>query len=160
MNATPTAFEKRIQLRKARGEDKQAIVRISRSTVNFVVEEEWLDDLVKTNTHTVIVAVHDSHVVGFLIFVVREDGVYITHMAVEATLRRNGIGKILMRKLMNDLQDHGKNSIKMVVDTNDVQCLDFCKAVGFRSVGVMNNYYERGKAAQMLSFDTSAVRHR
>ena len=85
MNATPTAFEKRIQLRKARGEDKQAIVRISRSTVNFVVEEEWLDDLVKTNTHTVIVAVHDSHVVGFLIFVVREDGVYICASSIKSS---------------------------------------------------------------------------
>lgn len=154
---TPTDFEKRIVLRKAKGEDKQAIVRISHSTVNFVVEEDWLDGLVKENSHTVIVAVHGSLVVGFLIFVVRDDGVYVTHMAVEETLRRNGIGTALMSKVVNDLQDHGKNNINMVVDCSDAQCLHFCKSIGFRSVGVLNNYYERGKSAQMLRFDKSAV---
>lgn len=157
MNTT-SQVEKRVQLRLARGEDKAAIVAISRSTVNFVVEEDWLDELIQGSSHAVLVAVHGSLVVGFLIFVVRDDGVYITHMAVHESFRRCGVGSALMGKIKNEMQDHGKHQLCMVVESSDKQCLDFCTAMGFRSVSLLSDYYGRGQSARLLCYEKQSMK--
>ncbi|OPZ91961.1 MAG: putative acetyltransferase [bacterium ADurb.Bin425] len=80
-------------------------------------------------------------------------------MAVHESFRRCGIGSALMGKIKNEMQDHGKHQLCMVVESSDKQCLDFCTAMGFRSVSLLTDYYGRGQSARLLCYEKQSTRH-
>lgn len=147
----------RFRIRKAALADKAAILHINNMVLDCPFEDDWLDRLLVESPDKVLVAVRDEVVLGFLTFICREEGVYITYMAVDSEFQRCGIGRALLKKVIDALPDHGKNQIRLHVKASNLAAISFYEAAGFRPAAQLNNYYGKGKSAYLMRFDTHSL---
>ncbi len=147
----------RFRIRKAAMADKAAILKINNAVLDCPFEEDWLDRILAESPDKVLVAVREETVLGFLTFICREEGVYITYMGVDSEIQRCGIDKALLKKVIDALPDHGKNQIRLHVKASNLAAISFYEAAGFRPAAQINNYYGKGKPAFLMRFDTHSL---
>ena len=88
-------------------------------------------------------AEHGKHVIIEKPLCLNMDEADLMNLAVDPTLRRQGVARALLISLMARLYDRGARSLTLDARVGNVPALALYAALGFEIVGRRKNYYEK-----------------
>ena len=89
-----------------------------------------------------MVAEHDDHVIGFMIYELQKTRIHVLNFAVAPAYRRSGVGSQMIAKLTAKLSSQRRNRIQLEVRETNLAAQVFFRGNGFRAVSVLRSYYD------------------
>jgi ribosomal-protein-alanine N-acetyltransferase len=89
-----------------------------------------------------MVAEHEDRVVGFMIYELHKTRLHVLNFAVNDDYRRRGIGQQMVAKLISKLSLERRTRIVLEVRETNLAAQLFFRALGFRAVSVLRDYYD------------------
>lgn len=83
----------------------------------------------------------DGRVLGYLCLWEIADELHITNIAVHATCRRQGIGRELLRGVLDDARQRKLRLVVLEVRPSNTEARTLYEAFGFRIIGRRRGYY-------------------
>jgi ribosomal-protein-alanine N-acetyltransferase len=132
----------RIHIRWMIRRDMPEVLDIERLAFEFPwFEEEFIRCLRQRNCIG-MVAEHAERVVGFMIYELHKTRLHILNFAVAADLRRRGIGRQMIEKLIGKLSSQRRTRITLEVRETNVAAQLFFREAGFRATSVLHDFYD------------------
>lgn len=98
-----------------------------------------------------VVAKLNNEIVGFGGIINTLDQMEITNIVVKKSLRNQGIGNALLRRLIVLSREHGKNMIFLEVNANNLCAIKLYEKNGFQRVGLRKKYYNNADDAILMN---------
>ena len=133
-----------IHIEPAAVADAKAIAAIHRSAFNRGWSDSEIEDLLRDETVTVLVARRIGRprsVLGFVILRVAADEAEVLSIAVAEAARRSGIGRLLMDEASRHLYAERIALLFLEVDETNAAAFKLYDSMGFRTVGRRDAYY-------------------
>jgi ribosomal-protein-alanine N-acetyltransferase len=89
-----------------------------------------------------LVADNGNQVVGFIIYDPQNTELHVVNVAVAPNMRRQGIGKLLMSRLVHALYYTNRAAITLEVRETNVPAQLFFQSNGFKETHILRNHYE------------------
>lgn len=142
----------RVMVRRMREEDIPDVVRISEENFSTEAwgEAAFRRELASPHSHP-FVAVVNQKVVGYVVVWILYDEGTIMTLAVDRSMWGKGIGKELMRFLLNFLRGKVKK-VLLDVRKSNVRAIRLYQRFGFRIVGERPRYYSDGENALLMEY--------
>lgn len=132
----------KVQIRWLIRRDMAEVLEIERASFEFAwTEEDFLCCLRQRNCIG-MVAEAAGEIVGFMIYELHKDRLRILNFAVGTTVRRQGVGGQMVRRLIDKLSQQRRKEIVLDVRESNLAAQLFFKSQGFKATGVLRNYYE------------------
>ncbi len=87
------------------------------------------------------VAKKEQEIVGYLVCQVVENEAELHNIAVSKKYQRQGIGKILLQKLVGDLKQKNVSETFLMVRASNIPAQKLYESFGFNKIGLRPNYY-------------------
>lgn len=140
--STMTAPRLQCHLRWMLRQDLPAVVAIESDSFDFPWSEEEFIRCLRHRTSFGLVAEHSERVVGYALYEVRPQSVWVLNLAVHPHYRRQGIGRQLLSKLLGNLNSYRRRTLRgMVVETNLPAQL-FLRSAGLKAIRLKPRPYE------------------
>ena len=137
----PRLEASRTQIRWLIRRDMDDVLAIERASFQFPwTEEEFLCCLRQRNCIGTVAEL-DHRIVGFIIYELHKSLLRILNFAVAPDVRRNGIGKQMVQRLIDKLSQQRRNEIVLEVRETNVPAQLFFASSGFRAVTVLRGHY-------------------
>ena len=119
---------------------------------NLDDSKEGIDKFLRRNPNTCFVAEVDNEISGVII--AGNDGRrgYIYHTAVSTKFRKQGIGRILVKKAVESLKEEGINKVALVVFERNEKGNKFWEKLGFTAREDL--VYRNKSITEMIRLDT------
>jgi [ribosomal protein S18]-alanine N-acetyltransferase len=101
-------------------------------------------------THRGWVAERDGAIIGFLVARALSGEMEILNLAVASSIRRQGVGAVLLREALSWAGQSGATRAFLEVRASNAAARQFYEAHGFASAGVRPNYYRDPVEAALL----------
>jgi len=145
--------QKKVQVRKAKTEDLEKIHQIAKQSFKEPYPLQLLKQIHDTAPEGFLTAEKNGEVVGYLIGMVRwEDIGHILAIAVDKEQRRKEIGRALMEKAIEELQERGAENIKLEVRVSNEGAQEFYQEIGFEPKKVAPEYYSDKEDALTMKY--------
>jgi len=138
-----------IILKEAGVEDISTIIAIEKKLVGIktfspmTTEEEWKEEFAKVSQKIYLV-LKDGIVVGDTSYEKKSDGsVYLSGLAVDPQFQKQGIGREVMRLIMEELKD--VNKVYLVTHPENSGAIKLYLSFGFVIKSWKDNYYGDGE---------------
>ena len=139
-------------VRRVRKEDMPRIYEIEKNSFSHPYPPRLIDLLFERNRQAFFVAEVDDRVVGYAVAAVEAHDVgHVISVAVSSEMRRRGVGKALMRRLIQELKEIGVSVIRLEVEKDSIAAQKMYKGLGFEVTGVIKDYYESGGDAYVMT---------
>ncbi len=89
-----------------------------------------------------MVAEIDDTIVGYMIYELHQNRLHILNFAVHPNHRHQGVGRSMVEKLVGKLSPDRRNRIMLEVRETNLDAQLFFKAMEFRAVKVVRDFYE------------------
>lgn len=96
------------------------------------------------------VAVVSGSFAGYGVGWLPSRGGELVSLAVDPALRRRGLGRRLAFAVLDDLRRQGATSCRLQVRVSNLGAIDFYSRLGFRIVGLWQDYYSDGESAYVM----------
>ncbi len=96
-----------------------------------------------------IVAEEKGEIVGYLLGTLLMDEARLLLIAVKVKYRRQGIGSKLVKEYVESVRGRA-NMVRLEVRTSNLEAQTFYFKLGFRFIGMVNNYYRNGDSAYIM----------
>jgi ribosomal-protein-alanine N-acetyltransferase len=104
-----------------------------------------------------MVAERGDAIVGFMIYELHRTRLQLLNFAVNPTVRRTGVGGLLVSKLVYKLCSHRRSKLALAVREGNTAAQLFFRAHGFKAEKVLRNYYEdSGEDAYQMEYRPAA----
>lgn len=97
-----------------------------------------------------LVAVEDGAVLGYIGSQTVLGETDIMNLAVSPDARRQGIGRVLLLRLMADLKNQGNRCVSLEVRQSNEAAKALYASLGFVQVGLRPNYYRNPKEGALI----------
>ncbi|MEA2327179.1 MAG: [ribosomal protein S18]-alanine N-acetyltransferase [Thermoanaerobaculia bacterium] len=97
-----------------------------------------------------LVARRNGVVAGYLFATWFADEMHINKIAVDATLRRQGIALAMMQRCLGFAAEHAVTSMWLEVRSSNDEAQQFYNFLGFEAEYIRNGYYPDGEAAVVM----------
>jgi ribosomal protein S18 acetylase RimI-like enzyme len=152
-------------VREARPTDVEAIASLSREGFEGMYEFDW-----RANAEALLsafdsgkvalgVAEEKGAVVGYCNLRAWPAGGWIDQLVVSRVHRRKGIGRALMKFMMQRAMERRFWKVSLIVSESDLDALGFYKSYGFEQAGRMRDEISRGTDGVLLSYITDYALH-
>jgi ribosomal-protein-alanine N-acetyltransferase len=132
----------RVHIRWMIRRDMPEVLEIERKAFEFPwFEEEFIRCLRQRNCIG-MVAEHAERVVGFMIYELHKTRLHILNFAVAADVRRRGVGRQMIDKLIGKLSSQRRTRISLEVRETNLSAQVFFRASGFRATSVLHDFYD------------------
>lgn len=122
--------------------DMPEVLRIEHDSFGI---DAWTRDLfercLQTRNCIGMIAEIDDVTVGFMIYEIHKNRLHLLNFATCANHRRRGVGRALVNKLRSKLSHERRNRIMLEVRETNLQAQVFFRALGFRSIMTLHNYF-------------------
>lgn len=98
-----------------------------------------------------IVAKIENDIVGFAGIIILPDDAEITNIVTRKQNRKNGIGKLLLAKLIEITKQENKEEISLEVNEINKPAIKLYESFGFEIVGRRKRYYNRENDAIIMT---------
>lgn len=98
-----------------------------------------------------IVAKIENDIVGFAGIIILPDDAEITNIVTRKQNRKNGIGKLLLAKLIEITKQENKEEISLEVNEINKPAIKLYESFGFEIVGRRKKYYNRENDAIIMT---------
>ena len=122
--------------------DMPSVLAIENSSFEFSWTEEDFIRCLRQRNCIGMVAEQDDEVVGFMIYELHKNRLHILNFAVAPGFRRKGIGNAMVSKLLGKLSHERRNRIMLEVRETNLEAQLFFKALGFRAISVLRDFYD------------------
>ena len=110
-------------------------------------DEFWKPSILKSELENelsrYIVAKDGEEIVGFAGVIILPDDAEITNIVTKKTMRKKGIGKLLLAKLIEITKQENKDEISLEVNEINEPAISLYSSFGFEIVGRRKRYYNR-----------------
>jgi ribosomal-protein-alanine N-acetyltransferase len=89
-----------------------------------------------------MVAEHQERIVGSMVYELHKSRLHVLNFAVHPDFQRQGVGAAMVRKLVSKLSPQRRNRIMLEVRERNLPAQLFWRALGFRAVSVLRDFYE------------------
>jgi ribosomal-protein-alanine N-acetyltransferase len=89
-----------------------------------------------------MVAERDSQLVGYMLYELHKNRLHVVNFAVAKYVRRTGVGRGMVEKLVAKLGPTSRNRIMLEVSEHNLDAQLFFKAMGFWAISVLREFYE------------------
>lgn len=143
MSTVPTPkAQVRVHIRWMIRRDMPEVLAIEHASFDFPwCEEEFLRVLRQRNCIG-MVAEHGERVVGFMIYELHKNRLYVLDFATHPDYRRQGVGQQMIAKLVGKLSSHRRTRIVLHVRESNLPAQLFYRNQGFRAVEVAREHYQ------------------
>ena len=101
-----------------------------------------------------IVALDDAEIIGFGGCWISFEEAQVTNIALTASQRGRGLGKVLMEKLMCAAAERGAERMTLEVRPSNTPALRLYEGLGFAAIGVRKKYYQDNDEDAILMWHT------
>ncbi len=122
--------------------DMPAVEEIEQSCFEFPWREDDFIRCLRQRNCIGMVADHGVQVVGFMIYELHKARLHILNFCVHEDWRYKGVGRAMIRKLTSKLSTDRRTRIMLEVRESNVDAQLFFKAVGFRCVSTLRDFYQ------------------
>lgn len=122
--------------------DMPAVLAIESQSFEFSWNEDDFIRCLRQRNCIGMVAERDDQVVGFMIYELHKNRLHILNFAVSKEIRRQGIGKSMVGKLLSKLSHERRNRIMLEVRETNLEAQLFFKGLGFRAISVLRDFYD------------------
>ncbi|MCE5341981.1 MAG: ribosomal protein S18-alanine N-acetyltransferase [Eubacteriales bacterium] len=142
-------------VRRMTAEDVSQVVEIEKAT--FATpwsRQSFLDEMEKNACARYLVAEEDGRIIAYGgAWIILEEG-HITNIAVKQDSRGKGVGKALLKALMQYAANLGVQYLTLEVRKSNMTAQKLYEAFGFQTLGVRKDYYEdNGEDALLMVCD-------
>lgn len=143
----------RVHIRWMIRRDMPDVLGTEESSFDFPwIEEDFLRCLRQRNCIG-MVAEQGEKVVGFMIYELFQHRLQVLNFAVHPEYRHRGVGTQMVNKLIGKLSGHRRTRITLEIRETNLEAQLFYRALGFRAVRVLRNYFEdTGEDAFLLQY--------
>ncbi len=122
--------------------DMPEVLDIESESFEFPWSEEDFIRCLRQRNCIGMVAEHDEHVAGFMIYELHRNRLHILNFAVAGAFQRHGVGRQMVEKLINKLSPQRRNRILLEVRETNLAAQLFFRDLGFRAVAVLRDFYD------------------
>ena len=122
--------------------DMHEVLVIEESCFEFPWSEEDFIRCLRQRNCIGMVAEHDGHVVGFMIYELHKTRLHILNFAVHPDFQRRQVGSQMMQKLVGKLSQQRRSRIVLEVRETNLDAQLFFRRLGFRAISVLRDYYD------------------
>ena len=108
------------------------------------------EELAQNRLARYIVAVENDEIVGYAGTWLVINEAHVTNVAVSGQRRREGIGRLLMQKLMELARDNDMESMTLEVRVSNAAARHLYEQLGFVEAGIRKNYYSETKEDALI----------
>lgn len=134
---------KRLSIEDLKEEDIQDVVNIEKKSFPEPWSPGQFEKELVSNISHYYKAVYDGRLVGYAGILFIADEAHITTIAVEEKMRRHGIGRLLMCKLLNVAVEKKASAVTLEVRVSNADARKLYRRFGFAIVGERKGYYSR-----------------
>jgi [ribosomal protein S18]-alanine N-acetyltransferase len=154
MSTVPTfPAQTRVHIRWMIRRDMPEVLAIEHTCFEYPwCEEEFLRVLRQRNCIG-MVAECGERIVGFMIYELHRNRIQVLDFATHTELRRRGVGRQMVAKLVGKLSAQRRNRISLLVRETNLQAQLFFRVVGFRAMEVLREHYpDTGEDAYHMAY--------
>ena len=133
-------------------------IDLQESSENILIDEFddfWKPSILKNELENelsrYIVAKIENDIVGFAGIIILPDDAEITNIVTRKQNRKNGIGKLLLAKLIEITKQENKEEISLEVNEINKPAIKLYESFGFEIVGRRKKYYNRENDAIIMT---------
>ena len=157
MSADALRLGASISIRPAETRDVDAVTAIERESFTLPWSKRSFVDLVRSHEGIFLVATYpNGAVVGYAVLLVAGDESELTNIAVAASARGQGVGKLLLDAIVLRAQQRRASRVFLEVRESNMTAQALYAAKGFQSVARRRRYYSQPvEDALVLRLDLS-----
>lgn len=122
--------------------DMPAVLAIESQSFEYSWTEDDFIRCLRQRNCIGMVAEQNEQVVGFMIYELHKNRLHILNFAVSPDCRRQGVGRAMVGKLLSKLSHERRNRIMLEVRETNLDAQLFFKALGFRAISVLRDFYD------------------
>lgn len=134
--------ELKVHIRWMIRRDMPEILEIEQQSFEFPWSEDDFVRCLRQRNCIGMVAECGDRIVGFMIYELHKTRLHILNFAVDPAHRRQGIGRQMSAKLCSKLSHQRRTRILLEVRETNLDAQLFFRAVGYRAVSVLRDFYE------------------
>jgi ribosomal-protein-alanine N-acetyltransferase len=142
-----------VVIRQMTHEDLPAVMELERSTFPL---DAWSEGMMRgeladqPRTRHYLVAVAGDEIVGYAGLAAAGDQADVQTIAVRADVRRAGIGRALLSRLLDEAARRGAECVFLAVRADNPPAQAMYERFGFERIGVRRRYYDDGTDAYTM----------
>ena len=143
-----------ISFRSLRAEDAEGVARVERESfpTPWSREDFWRE--ASNEFACYIVALDDEEIIGFGGCWISFEEAQVTNIALTSAQRGEGLGKLLMERLMRAAAARGAERMTLEVRPSNTPALRLYEGLGFAAIGVRKKYYQDNDEDAILMWHT------
>lgn len=110
-----------------------------------------LEEELKNENSFYVVAKVNQQIIGFAGIWKAVDDVHITNIVVKKEFRKNGIGGLLLEKLISLTKELNFKELTLEVNTKNIAAIKLYKKYGFTELGIRKKYYNNTDDAIIMT---------
>jgi len=144
-----------LELKPMKAENLPQVLEIEKlSYTNPWTKASFLYEITENPLATYLVAVEGEKVIGYGGIWVVLDEAHITTLAVHPAYRRQGVGEVLLKALIEIARNHRVQNIILEVRVSNLPAQHLYEKIGFKPIGLRKKYYTRPEEdALVMSLD-------
>ncbi|TAL37238.1 MAG: ribosomal-protein-alanine N-acetyltransferase [Spirochaetes bacterium] len=136
-------------IRRAEARDMDAIHEIEEECFTAPWSRKNIEHELSVSYSWFLVAERSGEIAGYIIAWDVKGEIQLNHIAVRPRARRSGIGRMLVKALVDGLSAQGASRVLLEVRSRNEEALGFYRALGFVENGRRKNYYHDDDALLM-----------
>lgn len=140
MNATMIRTPAQVSIRWMIRRDMPEVLSIEAGFEFPWCEDDFIRCLRQRNAIG-MVAEHGERIAGFMVYELHKNRIHILNFAVHPAYQRKGVGGQMIRKLQGKLSADRRSRILLEIRETNLDAQLFFKAMGFRCINVLRNFY-------------------
>ena len=132
----------RVHIRWMIRRDMPEVLEIERRSFEFPWYEEDFVRCLRQRNCIGMVAEQGERVVAFMIYELHKSRLHILNFAVSPDVRRQGVGRQMVEKLVSKLSSQRRTRISLEVRETNLEAQLFFKESSFRATSVLRDFYD------------------
>ena len=137
-----TDFDINVHIRWMIRRDMPEVLGIEGGSFEFPWSEDDFIRCLRQRNCIGMVAEYDERVVGFMIYELHKNQLHVLNFAVRPDVRRRGVGRQMVSKLVGKLSQQRRNRILLETRETNLAAQVFFRNLGFMATSVLRDYYD------------------
>jgi len=135
------------------GDDLDQVLEIERKSFPHPwLRQHFIDELNAQYAFPFSAFDASGRLLGYICPMQLLDEGHILDVAVDPEVRGAGVGRLLVRKVLEECRGNGASFVSLEVRESNLPAITLYKKMGFAEVGRRKRYYENGEDALMMEY--------
>jgi len=138
--------------------DMPDVMAIELASFDFAWSEDDFLRCLRQRNCIGMVAERGDSILGFMIYELHRTRLHVLNFAVHPTVRRTGVGGLMVAKLVYKLCSHRRQKLTLAVREGNIPAQLFFRAHRFKAAKVLRGYYEdSGEDAYQMEYKPAEI---